>query len=115
MEEFFRIGCQVDEIKLMDLVMRRYHSLDCMKWLSVEQFARLILLALESEIKDHKRQEWCALLPMMCLPGSKYLSFEEYFDLVTGKNVDMRPVDVIMEEIDRKHAEAKAKVEKNGT
>ena len=114
MEEFFRIGCQVDEIKLMDLVLRRYHTLDCMKWLSVEQFARLVILALDSELKEKKHQEWCAMIPLMMVTKN-YMSFEQYYDMISGKNVDMRPADVIMAEIDRKHAEARAKEEKHGT
>ena len=52
MEEFFLLGCQIDEVKLIDLVLRRYHSLDCMKVLSVEQFVKLILIALEDEQKE---------------------------------------------------------------
>ena len=110
MEEFFRIGCQVDEIKLMDLVLRRYHTLDCMKVLSVEQFCKLILVALEEESKERFRREWLALLPMMVV-AQHYMTFEQYYETVTGANVDMRPVEEIIAEIDRKHAE----VEKNGT
>lgn len=88
--------------------------MECMKWLSVEQFARLVLVALESEVEEKRRQEWIALIPSM-VAAQHFLSFEEYYDTVTGRNVDMRPVEVIMEEIDRKHAEAKAKVENNGS
>lgn len=112
MEEFFRIGCQVDEIKLMDLVLRRYHTLDCMKVLSVEQFCKLIITALEEESREKIRQEWLSLLPMMVI-AQHYMTFDQYYDTVTGANVDMRPVDEIIAEIDRKHAEAEEK--KNGT
>lgn len=107
MEEFFLLGCQIDEVKLIDLVLRRYHTLDVMKVLSVEQFVRLILLALDEESKSKYRAEWQALLPCMVFT-SHYMTFDEYYDTVTGKNVDLRPVDDIIAEIDRKHAEAKA-------
>ena len=106
MEEFFLIGCQIDEIKLIDLVLRRYHSLDCMEVLSVDQFIKLLLVAIESEAKEKYRQEWKALLPVMVF-ANKYMTFNEYYDTCTGKNVDLRPVEDIIAEIDRKHAEVR--------
>ena len=108
MEEFFRLGCQIDEVKLIDLVLRRYHTLDALKVLSFEQTLDLIFLALEEEAKERYRREWLALLPAMVF-ASHYMSFDEYYDTVTGQNIDMRPVDEIIAEIDRKHAEAEVK------
>lgn len=105
MEEFFLLGCQIDEVKLIDLVLRRYHSLDCMKVLSVEQFVKLILIALEDEQKERYRQEWLALIPTMVY-GNHYMTFEQYYETVTGANIDMRPTEEIIAEIDRKHAES---------
>lgn len=106
MEEFFLIGCQIDEIKLMDLVLRRYHTLDCLKVLSIGQTCELIIKALEDESRELLRREWLALLPVMVL-NQNYMTFDEYYEISTGKNVDMRPVDVIIAEIDRKHAEVR--------
>ncbi len=54
------------------------------------------------------------MIPLMMVTNN-YMSFEQYYDMISGKNVDMRPADVIMAEIDRKHAEARAKEEKHGT
>lgn len=108
MEEFFLLGCQIDEVKLIDLVLRRYHSLDCMKVLSVEQFVKLILIALEDEQKERYRQEWLALIPTMVY-GNHYMTFEQYYETVTGANIDMRPTEEIIAEIDRKHAESRGK------
>lgn len=99
MEEFFYIGCQVDEVKLIDLLLRRYHSLDFMSRMSVDRFCQLIIVAIDGENKDKHRQEWLALIPIMVLRG-KYMSFNEYLDKVTGKNIDMRPADEILREID---------------
>lgn len=112
MEKFFRIGCQIDEVKLIDLVLRRYHTLDVMKVLSLDRFIKLILLALEEESKEQFRREWLAMIPMMLFSG-KYMTFEEYYNNVSGKNIDMRPAEEIMAEIDRAHAKAKGEV--NGT
>ena len=106
MEEFFLLSCQVDEVKLLDLVLRRYHSLDCMKVLDVGKFCKLMLLALDDEVKEIYRREWLSLLPVMVFT-QHYMTFNEYFDISTGRNIDMRPVDEIMAEIERKHAEAR--------
>lgn len=78
----------------------------------MDQFIKLVLLAIENDTKDKYRQEWTALLPMMVFAG-KYMTFDEYYDTCTGKNIDKRPVDEIIAEIDRVHAEAKE--EKDGT
>lgn len=112
MEEFFRLGCQVDEVKLIGLVLRRYHTLDVLEVLSLEQFVKLVLMALEEESKEKYRAEWLSLLPCMIFTNH-YMTFEQYYDIVTGKNIDLRPVDEIIAEIDRKHAEAKEN--KDGT
>jgi hypothetical protein len=105
-EEFFYIGCQIDEVELMDLILRRYHTLDFIKELTVEGFCKIILKAIEGEDKENHRQEWLALLPTMITHG-KYVSFKEYYDKVTGKNIDMRPAEEIIAEIDRAHEKAK--------
>lgn len=112
MEEFFYLCCQTDEVKIVDLILRRYGSLECMKVLSFEQFLKLLLLALEEERKQSFREEWLALIPTMVITGH-YMKFEEYYDTVTLKNVDMRPTEVIMAEIDEAHEKVKEK--KNGT
>lgn len=80
--------------------------MDCMKVLSLDQFIQLILVAIEKETKQRYREEWIAMLPMM-LFANHYMTFDEYYDTCTGKNVDLRPVDDIIADIDRKHAEAK--------
>lgn len=105
MEEFFRLGCQIDEVKLIDLVLRRYHTLDALKVLDVGQTLKLLTMAVEEETKEKYRQEWTALLPCMVF-ANHYMTFEQYYETVTGQNVDIRPAEEIMAEIDRKHAEA---------
>lgn len=68
------------------------------------------MLAIEEKNKAEKRQEWLALLPLMVTAG-KYKSFEEYYDLASGKGIDLRPADEIIAEIDAAHERAK----ENGT
>jgi len=108
MEEFFYIGSKVNEVALIDLMLRRYGTLTLP--LSVEKYCEIIMLAIESEVKENRRKEWLAMIPTMMLAG-EYMTFDEYYEKATGKNIDMRPTDVIIAEIDAKHAE----VEKNGS
>lgn len=110
MEKFFYTSIQIDEVKLKDLFLRRYHQIDFVREMELDDLLELINLALEDEKREEKRQEWLHLLPLM-ITSEKYMSFNDYFDMATGKNIDMRPAEVIMAEIDAAHA----KVKKDGT
>ena len=65
MEGFFYISCQVDETRLTDLILRRYHQLDFIKEMRLDEFLELISLAVEEEQKEKHRQEWLHLLPLI--------------------------------------------------
>lgn len=49
------------------------------------------------EFKQRIYQQWCAVLPHL---DKEYRSFDKFFDAVTGKNIDTRPIEVITAEID---------------
>lgn len=108
-ESFFYIGCQVNEVSLKDLLLHRYHQLDFIKDMRFEEFIDLVLLAMEEEKKERYRQEWLVLLPLMIRSG-KYMNFERYYEEASGKNIDFRPTEEIIAEIDAAHERAK-----NGT
>lgn len=108
MESFFYIGSQVDEVRIKDLLLSRYGTYNLE--LDVMDFCEIVMLAIEEKNKAEKRQEWLALLPLMVTAG-KYKSFEEYYDLASGKGIDLRPADEIIAEIDAAHERAK----ENGT
>lgn len=108
MERFFYISSRLDEVKLKDLLLRRYHQIDFVYGLELEDFLELINLALDDELRKEKRQEWLHLLPLM-ITADKYMDFESYFDKVTGKGIDMRSTEEIIAEIDAKHEAVKEK------
>ena len=108
MEGFFYIGSQVDEVRIKDLLLSRYGTYNLE--LDVMDFCEIVMLAIEEKNKAEKRQEWLALLPLMVTAG-KYKSFEEYYDLASGKGIDLRPADEIIAEIDAAHERSK----ENGT
>ena len=104
MEGFFYIGSQLDEVRIKDLLLSRYGTFNLE--LDVMDFCEIVMLAIEEKNKAEKRQEWLALLPLMITAG-KYKSFEEYYDLASGKGVDLRSTEEIIAEIDAAHERAK--------
>jgi len=107
-EGFFYIGSQLDEVKIKDLLLSRYGTFNLE--LEVMDFCEIVMLAIEEKKKAEKREEWLALLPLMITAG-KYKSFEEYYDLASGRGIDLRSADEIIAEIDAAHERAK----KDGT
>lgn len=110
MEGFFYISSRLDEVRLKDLILRRYHQIDFIYAMDLNEALELISLAIEEETRAEKRQEWLQLMPLMISAG-KYIGFEEYYEKATGKNIDLRSNEEIIAEIDAAHA----KVKKNGT
>lgn len=60
---------------------------------------RVIRLARLAKEKDKARAQWNALHPFMIMKQIEYKSFNEYFDLVTGRNIDTRSAEEILEEV----------------
>lgn len=72
--------------------------------LDIVTFSELVLKAKELEEEDKIRNEWNSILPHMISGFIEYVSFEDYMDRRTGRNIDMRPTEVILAEIHAKHA-----------
>ena len=96
MEKFFLIGCQVNEIELKELLLRRYGRYDFPE-MKFNEFIDFIVLAVEKD-REHKiREEYLALLPTLVKSG-KYMTFDSFYEQVTGANIDLRPVEEILRE-----------------
>lgn len=65
--------------------------------MNVGEFAEFLILAIKQEQKEQIKQQYLALLPSFVLTG-KYMSFETFFDKVTGANIDMRSNEEILQE-----------------
>lgn len=50
------------------------------------------------ETKNKIYLQWCCSLSR--IRDKQYLIFDNYFDAVTGRNIDTRPADAIMADID---------------
>ena len=98
MEKFFLIGCQVDEIELKELLLRRYGRFDFNE-MKLDEFVEFVALAITNDRKDKIREEYFAWLPILIRIGH-YMTFDQFYDERTGANIDWRPIDEIMKEVE---------------
>lgn len=97
MEGFFSIGSQIDEIEIKELLLRRYHSLDFINTMKLDEFCDFLILAINNDKKDKVYLQYLALLPSF-VQTNKYMSFDDFYDNYTGKNIDLRPAEEILKE-----------------
>lgn len=55
--------------------------------------------AIEGNKRKEAREQWIAMLPLMAEKRIEYMSFEAYYDQVSGKSIDTRPDEEILEEV----------------
>jgi len=101
--EFFQVVGGFDQVGLTDLLLRRYHNMDFVLSLPFGEFCDLVIHASKSVEEDRIRNQWNALLPFMAIKWLKWMPFEEYADGCTGRNIDTRPKDEIIDEILKLH------------
>lgn len=104
MAGFFRIGCQIDEIEIKELLLHRYHTLAFIQEMQIDEFFEFLTLAIKNDKKEKAYLQYITLLPLL-IRADKYMSFDNFFDEMTGANIDWRPADEILreaEEIQRK-------------
>lgn len=99
MESFFYAGSCLDAAQLRELLLRRYHTLDFMKDMDLWEFIELYNQARKKDQEERLYQQWCAMLPQF----AEYMPFEEFYDDITGANIDRRPTETIIAEIKELH------------
>ena len=98
MERFFRICASIDYEEIIDLLLHRYGNLEYIMQLDIQTALRVIEKAQEKEKENRYFLQWVVQLPNMT--KDNYLSFDQYVDRVTGRNIDTRPVSECMAEIE---------------
>ena len=98
MEKFFQTCSSIDEEEIIDLLLHRYGNLEYFMNLDIDSAMRLIDKAKEKEKEKRYFMQWVVQLPNMT--QENYMSFEDYIDRVTGRNIDRRPVYECMAEIE---------------
>ena len=96
MAKFFLIGCQVNEIEIKELLLKRYGRY-LFPEMSFDEFIDFLVLAMAEEKKDKIRGTYYAMLPFLLL-RDRYMTFEEFYDKFTGADIDWRPADEILKE-----------------
>lgn len=104
MEKFFSIiVTDVDEVELLEFLHRRYSDVDLILKMNIIDFCRFIKIGREKEENERFYTQWVSMLPLMSLQYLKYISFEEYKNQCKGKNIDTRPADEIIKELEDLH------------
>ena len=98
MEKFFRLCAHNDYEEIIDLLLHRYGNLEYIMQSDIETAERIIAKAREKENENRYFLQWVVQLPNMS--KENFVSFEEYVDKVTGRNIDTRPVFECMAEIE---------------
>ena len=98
MEKFFQTCSGIDEAEIIDLLLHRYGNLEYIMQLDIETAGIIIAKAREKEKENRYFLQWVVQLPNMT--KDNYLSFDQYMDRVTGRNIDTRPVSECMAEIE---------------
>lgn len=98
MEKFFQTCNGIDEEEIIDLLLHRYGNLEYIMQSDIETAMRIIEKAKEKEKENRLFLQWVVQLPNM--GKENFVSFEQYIDRVTGRNIDSRPVAECMAEIE---------------
>ena len=96
MEKFFLIGCQVNEIEIKELLLKRYGRFDFPE-MKFEEFIEFIVLAINKDKEDKIRGEYLALLPVLAFRG-QYMTFDKFYEKMTGADIDWRSSEEILKE-----------------
>lgn len=96
MERFFQIIGKYDELTIYQLLARV--DINFAFSLPLNVFCDLIRKLDEEKRKEEIRNQWTAMLPFMSAGFLKYMSFNDYFDQCTGKNIDLRPDEEILDD-----------------
>lgn len=81
------------------MLLNRYHDIDFVFRLDIEDGIALINKAIEREQDERLFRQWVVQLPVMAFTGES-MSFADYKAYVTGANIDWRPIAEIEAEID---------------
>ena len=69
--------------------------------MEVTDFLLFLQKAMEKEREEQIRMQWVQFLPYM--DKETYVSFEDYYDRCTGRNIDTRSVKEIVMELETVH------------
>lgn len=98
MEAFFQTSSKLDEIDIEELLLRRYHNMDYILSMEIDEFIMFVNKANQLETDETLFKMWLQKFTLMS--KDTYISFGEFYNLATGKNVDKRPTEELLVEIE---------------
>ena len=98
MEKFFQTCGGIDEEEIIDLLLHRYGNLEYIMQSDIETAERIIAKAREKEKENRLFLQWVVQIPNM--NKETFVSFDDYVDRVTGRNIDNRPIFECMAELE---------------
>lgn len=98
MESFFYEACKIDKGAAEELILRRYSDINYILRMPADEFISFYKLAKEKEREERIFLQWALQLPLMT--KDTFTSFEDYKDKVTGKNIDTRSTEEMLNDID---------------
>lgn len=88
---------------VIDLFLHRYNGSDYLLSMPYKDCAVMLRYGQDQERESRIFAQWVMHLPHMSFKEIQYISFEEYRDKVTGKNIDLRSNEDIIREIEQLH------------
>lgn len=96
MEEFFYIGSVIKSEEVRELLLRRYHSIDFLDEMSLDEFVDFYIYAKRKERDELIYAQWIARLPQFS--EQKFMNYAFFKNLITGEGIDKRSAEEILEE-----------------
>ena len=98
MESFFYEACKLDEVKAKEMLLRRYSDINYIMAMPAAEFIEFYELAKDKEREERIFTQWVQQMPYMS--QDNFVSFADYKDRVTGKNIDTRSTAEMLADID---------------
>lgn len=107
MEGFFYITCGADEEeRIIDRFASRYGwTIPEIMDLDARDLHRMYRQIRIEERRTQAREQWLVMLPMMLKKEMKFMTYEDYWDRVSGQSIDTRPAEEILAEVAQIRAE----------
>lgn len=109
MEGFFYITCgDVSEWELIDSIGHRYGwTIDQIRDLGASDLYHIYRQVRIEKRRTEAREQWIAMLPLMLLHQVKYMEWNDYYDQVSGRTIDLRPDAEILADVAKVREELK--------
>lgn len=107
MENFFQNGSSLDLIEVEELLLFRYSNINYILNLEINEGIELINKAIEKRQEEKYFTMWSTQLPFM--NEENYISFEDYCDKLTGKNIVTKSKEEILKEAEEIEKKSKRK------